>query len=234
VARGLHSYAAVAAGVSIPICARRLGGVMPRYNIGATIRDGLHEIRLLRNCLEGQIERLDRMERELAALIGGCADGTDCGFLDGLGQVAHNLEIQPRADGSAVVSIDGGRKFVLAQQLAEVFQFIASGDKNRSGKDPLVSWRSRAEILDFLADSAGRSFHPRYINNLVHRLKCALRKAGYDCNLIQIHRRKGVRFAFKRGAQALPEVPPFGHGESVARRGLEAPIVSPASAFPLR
>jgi hypothetical protein len=207
---------------------------MPRYNIGATIRDALHEIRLLRNCLEGKIERLDRMERELAALISGCADSTDCGLLDGFGQVAHNLEMQPRADGSAVVSIDGGRKFILAQQLAEVFQFIATGEKDRSGKDPLVGWRSRAEILDFLADSAGRSFYSRYINNLVHRLKCALRTAGYDHNLIQTHRQKGVRFAFKRGAQTSPEVAPLGRGKPADREDLEVPGGLPASAVPHR
>jgi transposase len=101
-----------------------------------------------------------------------------------------------------VVSIDGGRKFVLAPQLAEVFRFIATGDKERSEKDPLVSWRSREAVLELL-DSDGRSYSRRYVNNLVHRLRQTLRKAGYDWNLIQTHRQKGVRFAFKRGAKLM-------------------------------
>lgn len=178
---------------------------MPRFNVDATVRDALHELRLVRNCLEAQIERLDRLERELAALLCSRRDGAQSDLIFGPGQVAHNLEIEQRADGSAVVAIDGGRKFILARQLAEFFQFIASGGKDPSGKDPLVGWRTRTEILDFLAEAYDKGFQPRYINNLVHRLKCALRKAGYDFNLIQCHRQKGVRFAFKRGARALPE-----------------------------
>ncbi len=213
------------------------GGVpspSPRFNVAASIRDALHELRLVRSCLEGQIDRLDRLERELVALLGGCADVPGVRLTPGAGQVAHNLEILPRADGSAVVAIDGGRKFVLARQLAEVFQFIATGDKDRSGIDPLVGWRSRSEILDFLAVSAGRSFHPRYVNNLVHRLKQALRKAGYDCNLIQTHRQKGVRFAFKRGARTLPEASPLDAGKPVAREGEEAPGILPAATSSVR
>ncbi|MGD0736465.1 MAG: hypothetical protein ABR976_15025 [Terracidiphilus sp.] len=228
-ARGLQLYAAVTAGDWISIFVRRPGGVMPRYNIGATIRDALHEIRLLRNCLEGQIDRLDRVERELAALISGCTDRADSRIPNGLGQVAHNLEMQPHANGSAVVSIDGGREFILARQLAEVFEFIATGDKDRSGKDSLVGWRLRTEILAFLENSAGRRFHPRYVNNLVNRLKYALRKAGYDSSLIQTHRQKGVRFAIKRGARTLPDVSPSDRGQSVARRDREAPEIEPPS-----
>jgi hypothetical protein len=177
----------------------------PRYNVAATIRDTLHELRLIRNCLEGQVARLDRLERELAALLGGSTVAAGIRLTAEPSHVAHNLEIEQRVDGSAIVSIDGGRRFTLAPQLAEVFRFISSGEKDRGGKDPLVGWRSRSEILDFLADSYSRSFNQRYINNLVHRLKHALQQAGYDCGLIQTHRRKGVRFAFKRGARILPE-----------------------------
>jgi hypothetical protein len=165
----------------------------------------LHEVRLVQGCLDSQIDRLERIERELAALLGARAVGAGRHPEPNPGRVAHNLEVHPRPDGAAEVAIDAGRKFLLASQLAEVFQFIASGDKDRSGKDPLVGWRSRAEILNFLEKSAGKRFRPRYVNNLVHRLKLALRKAGYDCTLIQTHRQKGVRFAFKRGAQGLSE-----------------------------
>src|SRR5208283_4418520 len=109
------------------------GSVPPRFNVAASLRDALHEVRLVRNCLDGQIDRLDQLERELVALSRSCSGETGCEPTNGLGQVAYNLEIQSRPDGSVVVSIDGGRKFVLAQQLAEVFRFIASGEKDRSG-----------------------------------------------------------------------------------------------------
>jgi hypothetical protein len=175
----------------------------PRLRLDESIRDMLHEVRLVRACLGSQIDRLDRMELYLTTMQGGR-------IATGSGQpapaperVAHNLEIGFRHDGFGVVSIDGGRKFVLAPQLAEVFRFIATGDRGRSEKDPLVGWRSRDEIREFLADSEGRSYTQRYVNNLVHRLRQALRQAGYDLNLIQSHRQKGVRFAFKRGAKLM-------------------------------
>jgi hypothetical protein len=117
--------------------------------------------------------------------------------------VAHNLDIQPQPDGSAEMMIDGGRKFFLGPRLAEVFKFIASAGKDGAGEDPLVGWRSRQEILKFLSDSTGEEFRKQYVNNMVHLLKKALRKAGYDRGLIQTNRQKGIRFALKRGAQGL-------------------------------
>ena len=176
----------------------------PRFNLEASLRDMLHEVRLVRSCLDAQIDRLDRLDVDLMALLRGRIPVRVGPMLPGPGRVAHNLEIEDRHDGYAVVSIDGGRKFVLAPQLAEVFRFIATGDKERSEKDPLVGWRSRDEVLDLLLELFGRRFPRRYVNNLVHRLRQTLRKAGYDWNLIQTHRQKGVRFAFKRGAKLMP------------------------------
>jgi hypothetical protein len=103
----------------------------------------------------------------------------------------------------AEVAIRGGRKFSLGPKLAEVFKFIATGEKDGAGEDPLVGWRSRTEILKFLKDSTGEEFRKQYVNNMVHLLKKALRKAGYDHSLIQTHRQKGIRFALKRGAQGV-------------------------------
>ena len=205
----------------------------PRFNVALSIRDALHEVRLVRSCLEGQIDRLDRLEMELVALSRSWSVEIGSAPPIDLGQVAYNLEIQSRPDGSAVVSIDGGRKFVLTPQLADFFRFIASGEKDRSGSDPLVGWRSRTEILDFLAEIAGRGYQPRFINNLVHRLKKALRKAQYDCNLIQRNRQKGVRFAFKRGARIQLEVSPLDSGKPVAREDREGPMILPSASSSL-
>lgn len=175
----------------------------PRLKLDTSIRDMLHEVRLVRTCLGAQIDRLDRMEFDLTTMRGGRIAPGSGEPPPAPERVAHNLEIEVRHDGYGVVSIDGGRKFVLAPQLAEVFRFIATGDKERSERDPLVGWRSREEVLDLLLESAGRRYPRRYVNNLVHRLRQTLRKAGYDWNLIQTHRQKGVRFAFKRGAKLM-------------------------------
>ncbi len=175
----------------------------PRLKLDTSIQDMLYEVRRVRANLGAQIDRLDRMELDLTTMRGGriaIASGQPPPAPE---RVAHNLEIEVRHDGYGVVSIDGGRKFVLAPQLAEVFRFIATGDRSRSEKDPLVGWRTRDEIREFLADTEGRSYPRRYVNNLVHRLRQALRKAGYDLNLVQSHRQKGVRFAFKRGAKLM-------------------------------
>lgn len=179
----------------------------PRFNVRATARDWLREVRLIRGCLDAQVDRLDRLERELVTLIGSCDVDDDPSVLTD-GPIAYNLSFAWRGDGSAAVSIDGGAKFVLPPQLAEVFQFIATGNANHRARDPLVGWRSRAEIAALLERSAHRSFTVSYVNNLVHRLRQVLRKAGYNGNLIQTHKHKGVRVAHKWVAGGLSSFSP--------------------------
>jgi len=175
--------------------------IEPRINLSASIADLLHEVRLIEGSLETQLARLERIERDLVFLSGRGPYGIRRPLVSDADPVAYNLDIQPRPDGSAEVAIDSGKKFSLGQQLAETFQFLALGGKDRSGNDALVGWRSRAELLNFLEQSAGRTLRACYVNHIVHLLKKALLKAGYDQNLIQTHRKKGVRLAFKRGAQ---------------------------------
>jgi hypothetical protein len=177
----------------------------PRINFGASIRDLLHEVRLIRSALEAQIERLDRIERDLVFLSGIRTTGAGNLPPSGTGPVAYNLDMKQRADGSVELVIDGGDRFSLGPRLAEVFQFLASGDKDRSGKDPLAGWRSRTEIIEFLEKHTGKRFSKNYVNGMVYLLKKALTKARYDRGLIQTHRQKGVRLAYKRGAQGLLE-----------------------------
>jgi len=179
-------------------------GPRAKINISGSVRDWLHDLRLLRNCLEAQIERLDRMELEMDALMSLHGAGSSASTVaPGAQPVALNLHIQPQPDGSARFVIDGGTSFSLAPRLAEVFQFLASGDKDRSAEDGLVGWRSRREIVLFLEKSTGKAFTTRYLNGMVYLLKKALREAGYDGRLIQTHRQKGIRLAYKGGTQSL-------------------------------
>ncbi len=181
----------------------------PRFNTGATLRNWLHEIRLMMGALDAQVDRLERLEREIRFFLSTCSQpsaGDGGPILSAADPIAYNMEVDSRPDGYVVVALDGGPKFKLPPQLAEVFLFISSAEKERGSKDPLVGWRTRAEILEFVARSAGRTFHARYVNNLIHRLKEALRLAGYSRGLIQTHRCKGVRLAYKRGSHSLPEL----------------------------
>jgi hypothetical protein len=189
--------------------ANPLVGAGPKVNLAASVRDLLHDVRLIRNCLEAQLERLDRIELELSQLVP-CsrAAGQNAPALES-GPVAHNLEIRRLPDGSVKFAIDGGSSFSLGPRLAEVFQFLASGDKNRNGSDALVGWRSRMEVSAFLEKHSGKLFRTSYINGMVYLLKKALRKAGYDAKLIQTHRQKGIRLAYKPSTQRPPHQWPY-------------------------
>jgi hypothetical protein len=174
---------------------------IPGINAGALRRDLLHEVRLVRTSLEAQIERLDRIEYKLSVLPE-IQDQRARNLVSYYtGPVAYDLDIHHHSNGSVEFAIDGGKSFSLGPQLAEVFKFLASGERDRSGKDALVGWRSRTEILRSLEEATGRKFRRPYVNNIVYLLKKALTKAGYDRGLIQTHRQKGIRLAYKRGAQ---------------------------------
>jgi hypothetical protein len=175
----------------------------PRINYDASIRMLVHDVRVTRANLAAQMARLDRIEYDLVSLLQTCAPFEVKGPGGGSAKVAHNLDMRHRADGSLEVAIDGGGKLLLGPRLAEVFQFLAAGGKDSSGKDPLVAWRSRDEIAKFLQAGAGKPFRKSYVNGMVHLLKEALRKAGYDRSLIQTHRQKGIRLAYKSGSKDL-------------------------------
>jgi len=162
-----------------------------------------HELRVVAGALDSQSERVERLERELVQFIASLGiqpvAATGPGVAGAEPRISH-IGYWPSSDGSAEFALDGRKKFKLTPQLTEIFLFIASGEANPDGKDPMVGWRSRAEILDHLSRIFGRSYAKRFVNNLVNRLKDALSKAEYSRMLIQTHRRKGVRLACRRGA----------------------------------
>ena len=217
----MHLHIAAAAGeASHAFCRRQGERVMakdvpiasPRFNVAASIRDLRRELRQVLGSLEGVIGKIEQIEEALKLLEKASTGCAGISILTGASRLAYNLEILPRADGSGSVefSIDGRSKFSLGPRLAEVFQFIASGDKDRSSADPLVGWRSRSEIIGFLQNSTGKLFRKSYVNNMVHLLRDALRTAGYDRNLIQTHKEKGVRLALKRGGRGIQGALPPG------------------------
>ncbi|MGP8251898.1 MAG: hypothetical protein ACLQHF_07670 [Terracidiphilus sp.] len=180
----------------------------PRFNIAATLGLWRKEIRAALGALDAQIDRLGQLERKIQMLIDLCPPqslGDDASIIFGADPIAYNMDVDYRSDGYIVVALDGGKRFKLPPQLAEVFLFISSAEKEHDSRDPLVGWRTRADILELVARSARRTFPRRYVNNLVHRLKQALRQAGYNNGLIQTHRRKGVRLAYKRSSHGVPD-----------------------------
>lgn len=175
----------------------------PRHITQATLRNWRREIRLCLGALDGLIDRLERLEREIDSRSGACL-GENSGESE-TDPIVYNIHFQKRADGTAAIALDGGKQFTLAPQLAEFFQFLSTAERDANSKDPLVGWRTRKQILDLLAGMAARVYPERYVNNLVHRLKEALKKAGYSRALIQTHRRKGVRLAYKRSAHGISD-----------------------------
>jgi hypothetical protein len=173
---------------------------LPRINIGASIRELRRKLRLVLGILDALTDKVAEIERELAVMEGARNVGSGGPPPSGDDQIAYNLDIRTRANGSVEVAIDGGEKFSLGPRLAEVFRFLASADKERGGNDELVGWRSRAEINKFLNDATGKQLRACYVNNLVHLLRMALSKAHYDSNLIQSHRQKGYRLALKHSS----------------------------------
>jgi hypothetical protein len=184
-----------------------------RVNIAATCDYWRRELRLLAAALERLIERIEHLEKEVHSCQSAHSSATAAGGgaiynpdeLLSNEPICYNLYDRKLSNGSVEIALDGGEKFKLAPQLAEVFLFIAGGATNPGGEDPLVGWRSRTEILGHLSKQFGRSFKQRYVNNLIHRIKLALAKAHYDRRYIQTNRQKGVRLALARNSALPPE-----------------------------
>jgi hypothetical protein len=179
-----------------------------RYVSEATRNRWRREIRLILGDLDELIRRLEHLEVEIknAPVVVSAEeveDGDEGGF--GSEPVVYNVFYQTRPDGHATFTLDRGKPFTLAPQLAEVFQFLATGKQEPGCNDPLVGWRTREEILEFLAGLGHRNYRKHFVNNLVHRLKQALRDADLNPALIQTHRHKGVRLSYKRSADGLTE-----------------------------
>jgi hypothetical protein len=162
-----------------------------------TLAMGLLEAQIER--LKPQVDRLDRIEVKLKMMLK---------FPLGEGPpppVAQRLDGQVNPDGSGTFVLDGGNPFYLPPRRSELFQFLASGDKDPSGKDPLVGYRSGVENKAFLEmKHPGKTFRPGYINGLIYILRKTLRANGYDPRLIQTDRQKGARLRLVRGAQGPP------------------------------
>lgn len=168
------------------------------------IRHFTHQLRLVMGALDGQVGRIEALERELKEFVKWIEPPEDAtgGRLpsDKDPWIIRHLSYRPGFDGSARFVLDGGAEFRLSPQLAEVFVFLARGEMNGDEDTPLVGWRSRNEILAHIRRIFGREFPERYVNNLVHRLRDALSHEKCSRALIQTHRRKGVRLACHRDA----------------------------------
>jgi hypothetical protein len=176
----------------------------PKINIGASIHELRRKTRQVLSNLDALTDKVAEIERDLEVMARArnvCSEEPTY-HIPGGDPIAYNLDIRTLANGSVDVVIDGGVKFSLGPRLAGVFQFLASGEKERGANDELVGWRSRAEINKFLNDATGKQLRACYVNNLVHLLRMALSNAHYDSNLIQSNRQKGYRFALKHSSSA--------------------------------
>jgi DNA-binding response OmpR family regulator len=111
---------------------------------------------------------------------------------------AFSVELDSRADGSAVVWIDG-KEFTLSPTLADLLVILYE-DTGRS-TDDFIGWKSINEIARLLKKKTGRQFTKHVVTQNVHRLRQELLKAGVDPDLVQTNRRCGLRFAVRRKSE---------------------------------
>lgn len=178
---------------------------IPRFSLLASLADILHDHQLNRSFLmrlaqrvDAEIARSDRIEFELITLIKSLGGReTAPPPPPPIGPFAYHLAVsQPDPDGPATISIDGGRPFHLARLLAKLLQYLATGGKAPSGRDPLVGWRSRIEIIAYLEKDAHERITKHYLAQMVYLLKEALEVNGYPRELVQSSRKSGVRLAY--------------------------------------
>ena len=86
---------------------------LPRINIGASIRELRRKLRLVLGILDALTDKVAEIERELAVMEGARNVGFGGPPPSGDDQIAYNLDIRTRANGSVEVAIDSGEKFSL-------------------------------------------------------------------------------------------------------------------------
>jgi hypothetical protein len=164
-------------------------------NKNDSIKELRRRLRLVMRAIDEALDKLGAIELGLKNLESLAPAYTGCVVGPSSGPIVYNLDVQKRYDESIVVSINGGEPFILGPRLAGVFQFISEGG---CSSDDLIGWRSREEILKSLPNFVGTELRIGYVNSLINLLKNKLTKAGYDRDLIQTSREKGVRLALKR------------------------------------
>jgi hypothetical protein len=115
------------------------------------------------------------------------------------------VDIRRNPDGSGMVQIDDEKPFRLPSGLTDFLEHLASEDG--ASDATLVSWKSRPALREWFEKQSGRVLRPQYVNKRVHDLRRHLKAAGIKRDLVQTHRRKGVRFALWRSSRTSTRDP---------------------------
>jgi len=116
------------------------------------------------------------------------------------------LEVVRRSTGDADVRIDGGQQFVLPRALTALLTALA---RDTGGGKGLVGWKGKGEIADLLAKELGERPSRGALDQLIWRLRKALRSAGVNPFLIQTCRHQGARFALRVRRPGVSEREPL-------------------------
>jgi hypothetical protein len=151
-----------------------------------------------------QAARVREAERLASTFVGGPPQGVlpvapvkPQAFVGGQG--VWNLRIGECPDSSVWFAFDDDPEwFTLGPRLAGLLMFLVPLQASDCYADEVVPFRTRPEILEHLRETGGREYDPKYVNNLVNKLRDSLRVHDKRI-LIVTHRQKGARFLVRRG-----------------------------------
>jgi len=113
----------------------------------------------------------------------------------------RELVIKRHADGSARVSVDGGKAFSLPPALGDLLAVLAV-DSGLTA-DQLIGWKTLDEVTILLSRKTGRTLSRHAVSQTVYRLrKAVFERGGVNPYLIQTSRRHGLRFALQQRKDA--------------------------------
>jgi hypothetical protein len=117
---------------------------------------------------------------------------------------ANAIHIKRKADGSAIVSIDG-RKLAVPPALGDLVSELIVDDGGFS-PDDLIPFKPLPVLALKLEQLKGRPFSIHTLNQQIHRLRRYLQDHDFPQLLVQTNRSAGVRLALRRQgpAEAAP------------------------------
>ncbi len=111
----------------------------------------------------------------------------------------RRLDIRPRTTGGANVRADDSKWFELPGVLANLLLVLIS--VVGSGADGFPVWQTVEKVIDQIERKIGKKPSRRSVTQAVYRLRAVLTANGLSPYLLQVDRRRGLRFLVRRESE---------------------------------